>query len=67
MSVEDKGKHNPAEGGPCFVHATKEWIAKMLTTPEQIRTLPRKLYCKAEQVAGFVRANRESAGIDQNL
>jgi hypothetical protein len=51
---EGTGQHNPARGkGPCFVRATEEWrmqgIAGMLITPESIRTLQRKLYCKAKQ------------------
>ncbi|TLD39903.1 MAG: Retron-type RNA-directed DNA polymerase [Candidatus Jettenia ecosi] len=54
VPFEDKGQYNPVRGKePCFVHATEEWrkreIAEMLTTPEKIRTLQRKLYRKAKQ------------------
>lgn len=54
VPFEDKRQQNSVRGKePCFVHATEEWrkreIAEMLTTPEKIRTLQRKLYRKAKQ------------------
>src|SRR5512139_1595400 len=55
---EDTGQHNPVRGkGPCFVQVTKEWrmagIAMKLSTPENIRTLQRKLCRKAKQEPGY--------------
>ena len=58
VPFEDMGQHNPVRGKePCFVHATKErrmtGIAMKLKTPENIRTLQRKLYRKAKQEPGY--------------
>ena len=55
---EFEGQHNPGRGkGPCFVRATEEredqGIAEMLTTPDTIRTLQRKLYAKAKQETAY--------------
>ena len=57
VPFETEGQHNPGRGKePCFVHATEEWrikgIAMLLTTPDVIRTLQRKLYAKAKQESG---------------
>ena len=54
VPFEGTGQHNPTRGKePYFVHATNEWkergLPQMLTTPEKIRTLQRKLYRKAKQ------------------
>jgi len=47
----------PGGKGPCFVRATEAEeggeIAVRLTTPENIRTLQRKLYQKAKQEPGY--------------
>jgi len=58
VPFEGKGQHNPAGGKePYFVHATEEWrdrgLLQMLKTPENIRTLQRKLYRKAKQEKAY--------------
>jgi len=53
VPFEAKGQHNPSRGkGPYFVQATKGRRfrrLRKLITPNRIRTLQRKLYCKAKQ------------------
>ena len=61
VPFEGERQQNYALGkSPCFVHATKEWrmrgIAEMRTTPENIRTLQRELYCKAKYDGVFTQA-----------